>query len=79
MTNGTAANLPRHRSLPGPALRQAFPSPSRSLSVDKNLLNPEALTVESFEVEGDSISVYMGNQMNCTGCDSGCGIFPNDP
>jgi hypothetical protein len=46
--------------------------------VDKNSLNPEALVVESFDL-GDSPSLYMGNALNCTGCDSGCGIFPEEP
>jgi len=47
--------------------------------MDKNALNPEALVVESFELGFDSTSSYYGNGLNCTGCDSGCGIFPNDP
>jgi hypothetical protein len=46
--------------------------------VDKHLLNPEAITVESFDL-GDSTSFYVNNGLDCTGCDSGCGIFPNDP
>ncbi len=46
--------------------------------MDKHLLDPEAITVESFDL-GDSTSMYMANGLNCTGCDSGCGIFPNDP
>jgi hypothetical protein len=47
--------------------------------MDKNALNPEALVVESFELEFDSTSLYYGNDWKCSGCDSGCGIFPNDP
>jgi hypothetical protein len=45
--------------------------------MDKNALDLEAITVESFET-GDSTSAYSP-MMNCTGCMSGCGIFPNDP
>ena len=41
-------------------------------------LDPEAITVESFDL-GDSTSMYLNNGLDCTGCDSGCGIFPNDP
>jgi len=43
--------------------------------VDKHLLNLEAITVESFQV-GDSHS--LSGPMDCTGCDSGCGIFPEE-
>jgi hypothetical protein len=45
--------------------------------MDKNPLNPDALTVESFEVWNDDTAFAIGNQLNCTGCDSGCGIFPD--
>jgi hypothetical protein len=41
------------------------------------ILDLDALTVETFETE--STSAFMANGFNCTGCDSGCGIFPNDP
>jgi hypothetical protein len=44
--------------------------------MDKTALNPEAITVESFET-GDSLSLTTG-AMKCTGCPSGCGIFPED-
>lgn len=42
-------------------------------------LNPETLTVESFAPEGDSVNLYSANDMRCTGCPSGCGIFPENP
>lgn len=42
-------------------------------------LNPETLIVESFAPEGDSVNLYNGNDMRCTGCDSGCGIEPEFP
>jgi len=42
-------------------------------------LNPEALTVESFEPEADSTSAYMGDILRCTGCPSGCGIIADEP
>ena len=68
-----------HRTRPGVPLRRALPPQHiRGADVDKNLLNPEAITVESFDM-GDSLNVYMNNGLDCTGCDSGCGIFPNDP
>jgi len=44
--------------------------------MEKNALNPEAITVESFET-GDSLSMTNGD-MKCTGCPSGCGIFPEE-
>ena len=46
--------------------------------MDKHLLNLEAITVDSFDL-GDSTSMYVNAGLDCTGCDSGCGIFPNDP
>jgi hypothetical protein len=38
-------------------------------------LKTEAITVESFET-GESES--MASLPNCTGCPSGCGIFPEE-
>lgn len=77
---GTGA-IARHRASnpPGVPLRRVLHPPALvETNVDKYLLDPEAITVESFDL-GDSTSVYMDNGLNCTGCDSGCGIFPNDP
>ncbi|HEY0016368.1 MAG TPA: hypothetical protein VGC13_08620 [Longimicrobium sp.] len=41
-------------------------------------LNPETVYVESFEPEADSPNA-MADAMKCTGCPSGCGIFPENP
>jgi hypothetical protein len=38
----------------------------------------DTLTVESFETE-QGPDFMVGNAMECTGCVSGCGIFPNEP
>jgi hypothetical protein len=44
--------------------------------MQKNALNPEAIAVESFETgEGETLAAVP----NCTGCPSGCGIFPELP
>lgn len=45
--------------------------------MDKHLLDLDALAVESFAVWSDDVSAAIGDQLNCTGCDSGCGIFPD--
>ncbi len=44
--------------------------------MEKNALNPEAITVESFEI-GDSHS--LSGLLDCTGCMSGCGIIDEQP
>lgn len=66
------ASRPARRAL----RRVLIPPAFVETDVDKHLLDPEAITVESFDL-GDSTSVYMDYGLNCTGCDSGCGIFPN--
>ena len=38
----------------------------------------DTLTVETFETE-QGPDFMIGNGMECTGCVSGCGIFPQDP
>jgi hypothetical protein len=45
--------------------------------MEKNALNPEAISVESFDT-GDSLSMAM-DAMKCTGCPSGCGIIAELP
>lgn len=37
-------------------------------------LDPETVSVETFEVGGDDSVNAMADAMNCTGCPSGCGI-----
>jgi hypothetical protein len=40
-------------------------------------LNPDDLAVQSFTT-GGSASIGTDGGFCCTGCDSGCGIFPTD-
>ncbi|MDB4951416.1 MAG: hypothetical protein JWM27_4065 [Gemmatimonadetes bacterium] len=49
-------------------------------------LQVDTLTVDSFETEPqhlgfvlDDPNFLVGNGMECTGCVSGCGIFPQFP
>ncbi len=46
-------------------------------------LDPESLSVTSFEVTAESRQAAapaagVGGGLCCTGCDSGCGIFPTE-
>lgn len=46
--------------------------------MEKSTLRPEALTVETFQPGAEATSAMIG-PAQCTGCPSGCGIFPENP
>ncbi|HYW05599.1 MAG TPA: hypothetical protein VE913_01510 [Longimicrobium sp.] len=56
--------------------RESAPaSPRRNDDLMAKRLNPDDLKVESFTA-GTKQLLSVSPQMDCTGCDSGCGIFP---
>lgn len=44
--------------------------------MDKSVLNPETLSVESFDTGSAGELAMVDDGFKCTGCPSGCGIFP---